>query len=73
MNTGGGVLSHLQLNLPKTSPGTITRWDGVWTYIDKQFYRELHEVEDPLLELSFYEKVMFGIIEKRALLQLCGY
>ncbi len=73
MKTSGGVLSHLQLNLPKTHPGTIVRWDGVWTYIDRQFYNELHEIEFPLLELSFYEKVLFGIIEKRLLLQRCGY
>ena len=55
----------MQLNLPQGSPGNITRSDGVWSYIDRAFYNELQEIEFPLGELSFYEKLLFGIIQRR--------
>lgn len=42
------------------------RWDGVLTYIDRNFYRELSEVEHPLLNLSYYEKRLFGILKRRS-------
>ena len=42
------------------------RWDGVLTYIDRNFYRELSEIEHPLLDLSYYEKRLFGILKRRS-------
>lgn len=72
LNTPGGVLSHLPLNLPNTDSGTIERWDGVWSYIDKKFYDELHEIDFPLDELSYYEKLLFGIVERSRFIQSQG-
>lgn len=40
------------------------RWEGVLTYIDRNFYRELSEAEYPLLHLSYYEKRLFGILRR---------
>lgn len=42
------------------------RWDGVLTYIDRNFYRELSEIEHPLLDLSYYEKRLLGILKRRS-------
>ncbi len=60
----GGILSHL--SQPK-EPGDYGRWDGVWAYIDQDFYEELHEVRFPLDELSFYEKQLFGVLRRRSI------
>lgn len=61
-----GVLEFI---LPKPSEeddDLITRWDGVLTYIDRNFYNDLAETEFPLLDLSYYEKRLFGIFKRRA-------
>ena len=58
----------LELILPKPveDDDLIARWDGVLTYIDRNFYNELAETEFPLLNLSYYEKRLFGILKRRA-------
>ena len=40
----GGILSHIVD--PRETPGVEKRWDGVWAYIDQDFYRGLHEKEN---------------------------
>ena len=44
-----------------------TRWDGVWAYVDQNFYKELPEVNLPLDELSFYEKLLFGVLKRNTI------
>ena len=61
----GGILSHL-LD-PRETPGIVKRWDGVWAYIDQDFYRALHEVDFPLDEMSFYEKLLFGVLKRQSI------
>ena len=62
---GGGILSNL---LQTREPaGHIRRWDGVWAYIDQEFYEEMHEVPVPLDELSFYEKLLFGVLKRNTI------
>ena len=61
----GGILSHL-LD-PRETPGAVKRWDGVWAYIDQDFYREMHEVPFPMDKLSFYEKLLFGVLKRRSI------
>lgn len=45
--------------------GKVLRWDGVWTYVDQNFFRQLHEVDYPMDELSFYEKRLFAILRRQ--------
>lgn len=63
----GGILSHIVD--PRERPGVEKRWDGVWAYIDQDFYRELHESENrfPLDDLSFYEKLLFGVLKRSSI------
>ena len=61
----GGILS--QVLEPRDTPGVVKRWDGVWAYIDQNFYKEMHEVDLPLDELSFYEKLLFGVLKRRSI------
>ena len=61
----GGILSRV-LD-PRQTPGVEKRWDGVWAYIDQDFYREMHEVAVPLDEMSFYEKLLFGVLKRRSI------
>ena len=61
----GGVLEDVLE--PRETPGTQKRWDGVWAYIDQDFYREMHEVNVPLDQMSFYEKLLFGVIKRRSI------
>lgn len=60
----GGVLAHILSDQLRLTRSTTTRWSGVWAYIDKQFYNQLHEVDLPLSDLTKYEKMLFGIIKK---------
>ena len=62
---GGGILSHLLQ--PRDPAGHIRRWDGVWGYIDRDFYDELAKVRFPLDELSFHEKLLFGVLKRRSI------
>ena len=59
-----GLLRLLE-KTPKDKAGTILRWDGVWTYVDQNFFRQLHEVDYPLDELSTYEERLFTILKRR--------
>lgn len=61
----GGILSRVLE--PRETPGVEKRWDGVWAYIDQNFYKEMHEVDVPLDELSFYEKLLFGVLKRRSI------
>ena len=64
-NFSGGILSHIME--ARGEAGVINRWDGVWAYVDQDFYRELHEVYVPLDELSFYEKLLFGVLKRNTI------
>lgn len=47
--------------------GAISRWDATYTYIDKQFYNDLIELEPSELselEISFYEQKLLGITRR---------
>ena len=61
----GGILSRVLE--PRETPGVEKRWDGVWAYIDQNFYKEMHEVDVPLDEMSFYEKLLFGVLKRRSI------
>ena len=61
----GGILSRVLE--PRETPGIEKRWDGVWAYIDQDFYKEMHEVNVPLDEMSFYEKLLFGVLKRRSI------
>lgn len=61
----GGILSHVLS--PRETPGLVKRWDGVWAYVDQDFYKEMHEVSVPMAELSFYEKLLFGVLKRRSI------
>ena len=58
----GGILSHL--SKPQELVG---RWDGVWAYIDRDFYEELQDVRFPLDQLSFHEKLLFGVLRRTSI------
>lgn len=60
-----GVLELILKERPEDAEIAV-RWDGVLTYIDRNFYRELSEIEHPLLDLSYYEKRLFGILKRRS-------
>lgn len=73
MYTLGGMSAVLDSGLPtqrSTHPNIINRWSSVWSYTDRNFYSEMQEVEFPLNDLSISEQVLFGIIEKRYILEL---
>lgn len=59
-----GLLKILN-KTPKEEAGKVLRWDGVWTYVDQNFFRQLHEVDYPLDELSFYEKRLFAVLKRQ--------
>ena len=61
----GGILSRVLES--RETPGIEKRWDGVCAYIDQDFYREMHEVNVPLDEMSFYEKLLFGVLKRRSI------
>ena len=58
----GGILSHL--SKPQEPVG---RWDGLWAYIDRDFYEELQDVRFPLDQLSFHEKLLFGVLRRTSI------
>jgi len=73
MDTLGGMFVELDSGLPtqrSTHPNIISRWSSVWSYTDKDFYGEIQNAKYPLNELSISEQVLFGIIEKRYILEL---
>lgn len=64
-----GVLEFV-LKEQKKDDDLIYRWDGALTYIDINFYKQLAEIDYPLLDLSYYEKRLFGILKRRATLRV---
>ena len=44
--------------------GETLRWDGVWAYVDIDFYFDMLETRFPLDELSFHEKLLFGSLKR---------
>ena len=65
-HTSGGLLRDvLGQNLAKRDKeGVIKYFDGVFAYVDRAFYDQLHEMEFPLSELSSYEKQLMGVIKR---------
>ena len=63
--TGGGIIDHLY-ERPKERAGVIRHWDCVWAYIDRNLYDALHDERFPLDRLSFYEKMLFGVVKRSA-------
>jgi len=65
-HTSGGllrdVLERNRANRDKV--GVIKYFDGVFAYVDREFYDQLYEMEFPLSELSFYEKQLMGVVER---------
>ena len=59
-----GVLELILKEKPQDTD-IIMHWDGVLTYIDRNYYRQLSEIEHPLSDLSYYEKRLFGILKRR--------
>lgn len=57
-----GLLKDVLKNRPKA--GVITYYDGVYAHVDPAFFAELHEVDFPAAELSFYEKQLMGVLLK---------
>ena len=60
-----GVLEPILKERPEDTDIAM-RWDGVASYIDRNYYSELSEMEHPLLGLSYYEKRLFGILKRRS-------
>lgn len=71
--TREGLLRYLPNKPPssETPTGMIYRWDSALVYVDKQFYTNLHEVDLPMSELSFYEKRLFGVLKRPS--RVLGY
>ena len=68
-----GLLRDIVRNqLPKQQPGMIYYWDGVYAHVDLSFFNNLHEVNFPLSELSFYEKQLMGVLLKNRRTTLPG-
>ena len=65
--TKGGLLEGLLANqlADLSAAGEVVYLDGVFAYVDRAFYEQLHEIKSPLTELSLYEKQLMGIIQKR--------
>ena len=66
--SSGGLLEDLLKRklMKQDEAGTLVYLDGVFAYVDRAFYDELHEINFPLSELSFYEKQLMGIIKRRS-------
>ena len=57
---GGGILQEKDRGIG----GRTLRWDGVWAYVDIDFYFDLQDKRFPLDELSFHEKLLFGSLKR---------
>ena len=56
----------------RSQPGRIVYKDGVYTHVDPAFFNELHEMNFPALDLSFYEKQLMGVLLKGRRLKIHG-
>lgn len=61
--TNGDLISHVVRNFSKLKSDSIDRWDGVWSYIDADFYNA-QQSKAQFTDLSLYEKLLFGIIKR---------
>ncbi len=61
--TSGGLIADVIKNYTKLKSKSIERWDGVWSYIDADFYNE-QQSKTHFTDLSLYEKVLFGVIKR---------
>lgn len=63
----GGLLEDILANqlADQSEAGEVVYLDGVFAYVDRAFYEQLHEIESPLTELSLYEKQLMGVIKRR--------
>lgn len=62
--TSGGLLADVVKNFTKLKSKSIDRWDGVWSYIDADFYNEQQQSKTHFTDLSLYEKVLLGVIKR---------
>ena len=56
----------------RSQAGVRTYKDGVYAHVDPAFFAELHEVDFPAAELSFYEKQLMGVLLKSKRTQIHG-
>ena len=63
----GGLLEDLLANqlADQSEAGEVVYLDGVFAYVDRAFYEQLHEIKFPLTELSIYEKQLMGVIKRQ--------
>ncbi len=66
-----GLLPHQKKR--EGTVGIITRSDVVWAYVDQNFFRHLHEVEDPVYELTYYEKRLFDVLRRQPMVKCLGF
>ena len=66
-----GLLPHQKKR--EGTAGEITRSDVVWAYVDQNFFRHLHEVEDPVYELTYYEKRLFDVLRRQPMVKCLGF
>ncbi len=62
---GGGIINHLYQKQEEEA-GILRYWDCVWAYIDRNLYNDLHDERYPLDRLSFYEKMLFGVVKRNS-------
>ena len=62
--TNGGIIVDAVRNYSRLKSKSVNRWDGVWSYIDVDFYKEQHQSVAQFTDLSLYEKILFGIIKR---------
>lgn len=67
-----GLLERIPQKPREGTAGTISFRHVVWTYVDQNFFRQLHEVEDPLAELSYYDKRLLDVLRKPAMTKYLG-
>ena len=60
---GGGLLEKLPRR-ERQETGSIAYGDAMLAYVDKSFFYQLSEMNYPEDELSFYEKMLMGVIQK---------
>ena len=63
----GGLLEDILANqlADQSEAGEVVYLDGVFAYVDRAFYEQLHEIKFPLAELSIYEKQLMGVIKRQ--------
>lgn len=62
--TNGSLIANAVRNYSRLKSKSTDRWDGVWSYIDAEFYNENHKSKAQSTDLSLFEKMLFGIIKR---------